>query len=154
VAPLPAAGVAFRVASNTILGPCSQGPSRHVLPHAAPGFFVGRGHRGWWSSPNFASILLAPRDDILALCLGGCSQSQGMAILSSSAVVVFPLGLGSHGFRLPIYSNGAQHRIRLTDGVATLSGHYLYMKREVFVCYRKHWHVCSRPDDIFSVLVL
>jgi hypothetical protein len=71
-------------ASNTILGLYSQGPSRHVLPLAAPGFLVGRGHRGWWSSPNFASILLAPRDDILPLCSGGCTKSQGMTILSSS----------------------------------------------------------------------
>jgi hypothetical protein len=51
--------------SNTILGLCSQGLLRHVLPHAAPGFLVGHRYRGWWSSPNFASILLAPRDDIL-----------------------------------------------------------------------------------------
>jgi hypothetical protein len=42
--------------SNTILGLCSQCLSRHVLPHAAPGFFAGRGRKGWWSSPNFASI--------------------------------------------------------------------------------------------------
>jgi hypothetical protein len=27
--------------SNTILGLSLQGPSWHVLPHAAPGFFVG-----------------------------------------------------------------------------------------------------------------
>jgi hypothetical protein len=62
-------GLSWRntVASNTILGLCAQGPSRHVLPHAAPGFFAGRRHSGWWSSPNFASILLAPRDVILAL---------------------------------------------------------------------------------------
>jgi hypothetical protein len=30
-------------ASNTILGLCSQGPSRHVLPHAAPGFLARHG---------------------------------------------------------------------------------------------------------------
>jgi hypothetical protein len=57
------------VTSNTILGLFSQGLSRHVLPHAALGFFTGRG-KGWWSSPNFACILLAPRGDILALCSG------------------------------------------------------------------------------------
>jgi hypothetical protein len=45
--------------SNTILGLCSQGLSRNVRPNAAPSFFAGRGHEGWWSSPNFASILLA-----------------------------------------------------------------------------------------------
>jgi hypothetical protein len=43
------------VASNTTLGPCSQGPSRHVLPHATPGFFAGCGHKDWRSSLNFAS---------------------------------------------------------------------------------------------------
>jgi hypothetical protein len=69
--------------SNTILGLYSQGLSRHVLPHAAPGFFDGHGHKGWWSSPNFASILLASRDDISALCSGGHTQSQGVTILSS-----------------------------------------------------------------------
>jgi hypothetical protein len=93
------------VASNTILGLCSQGPSRNVLPHVAPRFFAGRGHIGWWSSPNFASILLAPRDDILALCSGGRTQSQGVTILSSSVAMVFSLGLASQGARTPIYSN-------------------------------------------------
>jgi hypothetical protein len=85
------------VASNSILGLFSQGPSRHVLPHAAPGFLTGRGYRGWWSSPNFASILLASRDDILALCLGGRTQDQGMTILSSGVAMVFSLGLASQG---------------------------------------------------------
>jgi hypothetical protein len=83
------------VASNTILGLCSQGPSRHVLPHAAPGFFTGRGYRGWWSSPNFASILLAPRDRILALCSGRRTQSQCMTILSSGVAMVLSLDLAS-----------------------------------------------------------
>jgi hypothetical protein len=83
------------VASNTILGPCSQGPSRHVLPHAAPGFFARCGHRGWWSSPNFASILLAPRYDTLAPCSGGRTEDQGMTILSSGVAMVFLLGSGS-----------------------------------------------------------
>jgi hypothetical protein len=106
------------VASNTILGLCSHGPSRNVLPHAAPGFFAGRGHRGWWSSPNFASILLAPRDDILVLCSGGRTQSQGMTILSSGAAMVFSLGLASHGSRPPIYSNGVQHRPPITSQMA------------------------------------
>jgi hypothetical protein len=95
--------------SNIILGLCSQGLSSHALPHVAPGFFTGRGHRGWWSSPNFASILLAPMDDILALCSGGCTQSQCMTILSSGVAMVFSLGLASQGSRTPIYSNGAQH---------------------------------------------
>jgi hypothetical protein len=67
------------VVSNTTLGPCSQGPSRHVLPHDAPGFLASRGYRDWWSSPNFASILLAPVDDTLALCSGGRTQDQGIA---------------------------------------------------------------------------
>jgi hypothetical protein len=64
IAPSMAFGLSRRstVASNTTSGPCSQGPSMHVLPHAAPGFFAMRGHRVW-SSPNFASILLDPRDD-------------------------------------------------------------------------------------------
>jgi hypothetical protein len=83
------------VASNTILGLSSQGSSRHVLPHAAPGFFAGRRHKGWWSSLNFAKILLAPTDGTLALCSGGRTQSQCMTILSSSLAMVFSLGLAS-----------------------------------------------------------
>jgi hypothetical protein len=106
------------VASNTILGLCSQGPSRHVLPYAAPGFYAGCGHRGWWSSPNFASILLAPRDGILALCSGGRTQSKCMTILSSGVAMVFSLGLASQGSRIPIYSNGAQHRLPFTSLMA------------------------------------
>jgi hypothetical protein len=77
------------VASNNTLGPCSQGPSRHVLPLSPPGFFTGRGRRGWWSSPNFASILLAPRDDTSVLCSGGCTQHHDMTILSSNVAMVF-----------------------------------------------------------------
>jgi hypothetical protein len=69
------------VVSNTTSDPCSQGPSRHVLPHAAPGFLAGRGHKDWWSSPNFASILLAPRDGTLALRSGGRTRDQGVAKL-------------------------------------------------------------------------
>jgi hypothetical protein len=61
--------------SNTILGLYSQGLTRHVLPHATHGFFAGRRRKGWWSSPNFASILLASRDDVLALYSGGRIQS-------------------------------------------------------------------------------
>jgi hypothetical protein len=57
--------------------------------------------------------------------------------------MVFSLGLASQGSRTPIYS-----------GVAALSGHCLHMERKVFVCYWKHWHVCNRLDDTFSVLVL
>jgi hypothetical protein len=53
--------------SNTILGLSSQGPPWHVLPHATPGFLAGRRCTGRWSSPNFASILLASSDDISAL---------------------------------------------------------------------------------------
>jgi hypothetical protein len=53
--------------SNTILGLSSQGPPWHVLPHAAPGFFAGRGCTGRWSSPNFASILLASSDNTSTL---------------------------------------------------------------------------------------
>jgi hypothetical protein len=126
--------------SNTILGLCSQGLSRHVLPHAAPGFFTGRGHKGWWSSPNFASILLAPRDDILTLCSGGRTQSQRTTILSSSVSMVFSMGLASHGSRPPIYSSGALHQppFTLPDIVATLSGYCLHVEHEAFVCYRKH----------------
>jgi hypothetical protein len=79
--------------SNTILGLCSQGLSRHVLPHVALGFFVGRGCKGWWRSPNFASILLASRDDISDLCSGGRTQSQGVTILSSGVSMVLSLDL-------------------------------------------------------------
>jgi hypothetical protein len=85
------------MASNTSSGPYSQGPSRHVFPHAAPGFFAGRGHRDWWSSPNFKSILLAPRDDTLALRLGGRTQDQGMAKLSSEGAMVPLLDFRSKG---------------------------------------------------------
>jgi hypothetical protein len=80
------------VVSNTTLCPCSHGPSRHVLPHVAPGFLAGREHRDWWSSPNFASILLAPIDDTLALCSGGRRQDQGIAELSSGFAMMFLLG--------------------------------------------------------------
>jgi hypothetical protein len=79
--------------SNTILGLCSQGLSRHVLPHAAPGFFAGRGRKGWWSSPNFTSILLASRDAISNLCSGGRTQSQGVTILSSAVATVLSFSL-------------------------------------------------------------
>jgi hypothetical protein len=115
-APSMAFGLSRRgkVASNTILVLYSQGPSRHVLPHAAPGFFVGHGHRGWWSSPNFASILVAPRDDILALCSGGLRQSQGMTILSSGVTMMFSLSLASQGPRPPIYSSGAPQQPTFT----------------------------------------
>jgi hypothetical protein len=101
--------------SNTILGLCSQGLSRHVLPHAAPRFFVGRGHKCWWSSPNFTSILLASRDDISALCSGGRTQCQGVTILSSGVAMVFSMGSANHGSRPPFYSDGAQHRSPFTS---------------------------------------
>jgi hypothetical protein len=81
--------------SNTILCLCSQGSSRHVLPHAVPGFFAGRGCTDWWSSPNFASILLASRDDISALYSGGRTQSQGTTILTSGVAMVLSLDLAT-----------------------------------------------------------
>jgi hypothetical protein len=74
--------------SNTILGLSSQGPPWHVLPHVAPGFFAGHGCTGRWSSPNFASILLASSDDTLALHSGGRTQSQGETILSTKVAMV------------------------------------------------------------------
>jgi hypothetical protein len=94
--------------SNTILGLCSQDLSRHVLPHAAHGFFARRRRKGWWSSPNFVSILLASRDGISALCSGERTQSQGVTILSSGVAMVFSMGLASQGSWAPIYSDGAQ----------------------------------------------
>jgi hypothetical protein len=81
--------------SNTILGLCSQGLTRHVLPHGPPRFFAGRGRKGWWSSPNFASILLASKDDISYLCSGRRTQSQGVTILSSRVAMVLSLDLAS-----------------------------------------------------------
>jgi hypothetical protein len=78
-------------------------------PHAAPGFFTRRGRKGWWSSPNFASILLASRDDISALCSGRRTQSQGVTISSSGIAMVFSMGWARQGSRTPIYSGGAQH---------------------------------------------
>jgi hypothetical protein len=81
--------------SNTILGLSLQGPSWHVLPHAAPGFFAGRGCTGRWSSPNFASILLSSRDDTSALYTGGRTQSQGETILSTEVAMVLSLDLAS-----------------------------------------------------------
>jgi hypothetical protein len=81
--------------SNTILGLFLQGPSWHVLPHAAPGFFTARKCLGRWSSPNFASILLASRDDTSALHSGGRKQSQGETILSSEVAMVLSLDLAS-----------------------------------------------------------
>jgi hypothetical protein len=81
--------------SNTILGLCSQGLTRHVLPRATPRFFVGHGRKGWWSSPNFATILLASRDDVSTLYSGGRTQSQGMTILSSLVAMVLSMDLAS-----------------------------------------------------------
>jgi hypothetical protein len=81
--------------SKTILGLSLQGPSWHVLPHAAPGFFAGRGCTGWWSSPNFASILLASRDATSALYSGGRTQSQGVTILPTEVAMVISLDLAS-----------------------------------------------------------
>jgi hypothetical protein len=80
---------------NTILDLSLQGPSWHVLPHAAPGFFAGRGCTGRWSSPNIASILLASRDDTSALYSGGRTQSQGETILSTEVAMVLSLDLAS-----------------------------------------------------------
>jgi hypothetical protein len=79
--------------SNTILGFSLQGPSWHVLPHAAPGFFAGREGTGWWSSPNFASILLASSDDTSALHSGGRTQSLGETVLSNEVAMVLSLDL-------------------------------------------------------------
>jgi hypothetical protein len=76
------------MAPDASSSPCSQGLSRHVLPHAAPRFFARCGHRHWWSSPNFASIILAPREDTLALRSGGRTQDQGMAKLSREGAMV------------------------------------------------------------------
>jgi hypothetical protein len=47
--------------SKTILGLSLQVLSWNVLPHAALGFFAGRGCTCRWSSPSFTSILLASR---------------------------------------------------------------------------------------------
>jgi hypothetical protein len=68
------------------------------------------GHKGWWSSPNFASTLLAPRDGILALCSGGRTQSQCMTYYQAVLPWSFHLIWLAKGSRIPIYSNGAQHR--------------------------------------------
>jgi hypothetical protein len=81
--------------SNTILGLSLQSPSWHVLLYAAPGFFVGHGCIGWWSSPNFESILLASRDDTSALYSGGRTQNQGVPTLSTEVAMVFSLDLAS-----------------------------------------------------------
>jgi hypothetical protein len=80
---------------NTILGLSSRDLSRHVLPHATPRCFTGRGSTGWWSSSNFASILLASRDDTSSLYPGGRTQSQGVAILSTRVAMVFFPNLAS-----------------------------------------------------------
>jgi hypothetical protein len=66
-------------------------------PHATPGFLAGRGHRDWWSSPNFVSILLAPSDDTLALRSGGRTQDQGMTKLLSGGAMVLLLDFQSKG---------------------------------------------------------
>jgi hypothetical protein len=79
--------------SNTILVLSLQGPSWHVLPHAAPGFFAGREGTGRWNSLNFASILLASSDDTSALRSGGRTQSQGETILSTGVAMVPSLDL-------------------------------------------------------------
>jgi hypothetical protein len=81
--------------TNTILGLSSQGPPWHVLPHAAPGFFTRHRSTGRWSSPNFASILLASWDDTSALYSGGRTQSQSTTILSKQVAMVPFLDLAS-----------------------------------------------------------
>jgi hypothetical protein len=81
--------------SNAVLGLSLQGPSWHVLPHAAPGFVAGCGCTGWWSSPNFASILLASRNDTSAIYSGGRTQSHGEPILSTEVAMVLSLDLAS-----------------------------------------------------------
>jgi hypothetical protein len=43
--------------------------------------------------------------------------------------------------------------IHYTDGMAALSGHCWHVDREVFVLYRKLWHVYSSLDDTFSDFV-
>jgi hypothetical protein len=85
------------MASDASSGPCSQGPSRHVLPHAAPGFFAGCRYRDWWSFPNFASILLAPGDDTLALHSGGRTQDQETEELSNEGAMTPLLDFRSKG---------------------------------------------------------
>jgi hypothetical protein len=74
--------------SNTILGLSSQGPPWHVLPHAAVGFFAGCRCTGQWSSPNFASILVASSDATSVLHSGGRIQSQGETIISTKVAMV------------------------------------------------------------------
>jgi hypothetical protein len=74
--------------SNTILGLSLQGPPWHVLPHAAPRFFAGRGGASRWNYPTFASILLASSDDTSALHSGGRTQSQGETISSTNVAMV------------------------------------------------------------------
>jgi hypothetical protein len=86
-----------KVASNTTLGLCSQDLSRHVLPHATPGFFARCGHRDLYSSLNFASILLAPRDDTLVLHSGGRTQDQGTEKLSNEGAMPSLLDFRSKG---------------------------------------------------------
>jgi hypothetical protein len=81
--------------SNTILGLSLQGPSWHVLPHAAPGFFAGRECTGRWSSPNFATILLASSDDTSALHSGGHTQCQRETILSTEVAMVLSQDLAN-----------------------------------------------------------
>jgi hypothetical protein len=111
------------VASNTTLGPCSQSPSRHVLPNAAPGFFAGCGHRDWWSSLNFASILLDPRDDTLVLHSSGHTQDQGMAKLSCKGAMV-PL--------LDFRSKGQGHLFIVVE--FSISHHQSYRRHGNLIC--------------------
>jgi hypothetical protein len=140
------------VTYNTIFGLSLQGPSWHVLPHAAPGFFVGRGCTGRWSSPNFASILLASGEDTLALHSGGRTQSHGKTILSTKVAMVLSKDLASRrvlGAYL-LQRSSALVAIHCIGNVAALSGHCWHVDRAVFVCYQKLWHVCSSLDDTFS----
>jgi hypothetical protein len=81
--------------SNTTLGLSLQDLLWHVLPHAAPGFFAGCEGTGRWSSPNFASVLLASRDDTSALYSSGRTQNQGGTILSTEVAMVLSLDLAS-----------------------------------------------------------
>jgi hypothetical protein len=64
---------------------------------------------GWCSSPNFASILLAPDADDLTICSGGCVPAQGTKDLLSSFAMVLSLVQVVRSMARPlIYSRGAR----------------------------------------------
>jgi hypothetical protein len=142
------------VVSNTTLVPLSQGPSRHVLPHAAPRFLAGRAQR----LVEFSQLLKhssSSRTWYSSTTLRWTHTIPGLCIIIKQFWHDVPTWFKKQALRPPIYSSGA-----LLQLVPTLQlmrhpypQHCSHMKREVLVCFWVRWHVCRACDDNFSALV-